>query len=84
MDQTDTIWLNCHQIIASLISRNTSHSHFTRQEHFFREKFNLCSRSILNFLKGRRVMDFRPEELDDSHPYYSGQKEMPALSKNHA
>ena len=30
------------------------------------------------------MVDFRPEELDDSHPYYSVQKEMPALSKNHA
>ena len=84
IDQKDTIWRNCLQLIASLISRNPTHSRFTIQEHYIRQNFYLCSRRMLNFLKGRLVIDFRPEELDDSHPYYSGQKEMPVLNKNHA
>lgn len=81
-DQADTIWRGSHQLIASLNSRNPSHSRFARQERYIRQNFYLCSRSTLNFLKERRVIDFRLEELDASHPYYSGQKEMPALSKN--
>jgi hypothetical protein len=84
IDQTGTIWRNCHQLISSLISRNPSHSRFTRQEHYIKQNFYHCSRSVLNFLKGRHVIDFCPEVLDDSHPWYSGQKEMSNNKKNHA